>query len=558
MTDKTDDSLKKDYVKNLILVMSGGVGERFGGNCPKQYNIINGRMVIDYVIDACRNSLYSDQIVIVARDEYVQLLKERYALPVVEGGDTRPKSVANGLKFIKNHYPNCEKLIITNAVCPLATTEQYDKYFSYLDSYDFVLTCWKLAPALHRFDEIKVDRDDFFNIMEPDAYNFNILYQNFDFKNLKKYIFHNMPDTSSRKYCFDYPYTTKLTYATDLDVIKVLYERIVENKKREKTLNLVNDCLSGPYNNTDVHKWSENITDYLQEISNKYGIINISIDPKSHANLVYKAESLNTGTLYIKFCPNKNLYRKEYLFYKLASHKIVPELYDYNDDYNCLITKAILPGISVKFSEENNELRAFFDYVFSKKIPSNQIPSDYKIPFFLDDFNEYVLAGKTYSYKEDYRNKLEKIAIEIYEKYFGESPLYFIHRDLQRNNILQNDTTCLAIDPRGAVAPIEFEFTSMFIAELRGVQIDETFTQKFNRIFNFFLKYTDEKKLYAALFIFWVYKINDYLCFKKDNRFLCNWAIDSLEFLFIKKENNRVGEISFDKNYKIKLESDCF
>ena len=42
--------MKKEYVHNVILVMSGGVGARFGTDCPKQYNIMDNRMVIDYVI----------------------------------------------------------------------------------------------------------------------------------------------------------------------------------------------------------------------------------------------------------------------------------------------------------------------------------------------------------------------------------------------------------------------------------------------------------------------------------------------------------------------------
>lgn len=80
-----------------------------------------------------------------------------------------------GIKYIHDHY-DCEKLIITNAVCPLATSEQYDKYFRLLDEYDFVLTTWKLAPALQHFDGTRVDRDDYFNVMEPDAYRFKMLW----------------------------------------------------------------------------------------------------------------------------------------------------------------------------------------------------------------------------------------------------------------------------------------------------------------------------------------------------------------------------------------------
>jgi len=45
-----------NYARNIILVMSGGIGSRFGADCPKQYCLMNGRMAIDYVMDACRKT----------------------------------------------------------------------------------------------------------------------------------------------------------------------------------------------------------------------------------------------------------------------------------------------------------------------------------------------------------------------------------------------------------------------------------------------------------------------------------------------------------------------
>ena len=54
----------KNHVHNVILVMSGGVGARFGADCPKQYCMMGNRMVMDYVMDACRKTKGVDAIVI--------------------------------------------------------------------------------------------------------------------------------------------------------------------------------------------------------------------------------------------------------------------------------------------------------------------------------------------------------------------------------------------------------------------------------------------------------------------------------------------------------------
>lgn len=41
-------------VHNVILIMSGGVGSRFGADCPKQYCMMGGKKIIEYAIDAAR------------------------------------------------------------------------------------------------------------------------------------------------------------------------------------------------------------------------------------------------------------------------------------------------------------------------------------------------------------------------------------------------------------------------------------------------------------------------------------------------------------------------
>ena len=49
---------------NIVVLLSGGVGKRFGATIPKQYNMIAGRPVIDYVIDAIKESKEADHTVV--------------------------------------------------------------------------------------------------------------------------------------------------------------------------------------------------------------------------------------------------------------------------------------------------------------------------------------------------------------------------------------------------------------------------------------------------------------------------------------------------------------
>ena len=37
---------------NIIAILASGVGNRYGADIPKQFTIIRGKMLIEYVIDA--------------------------------------------------------------------------------------------------------------------------------------------------------------------------------------------------------------------------------------------------------------------------------------------------------------------------------------------------------------------------------------------------------------------------------------------------------------------------------------------------------------------------
>lgn len=519
----------KSYIKNVILVMSGGTGSRFGADCPKQYCTMNGRLVIDYVMDACRKTKNSDAVVVVAADDYIDFIYKRYEIPVVAGGKTRPESVANGIKYIHKHY-DCEKLIITNAVCPLATSEQYNRYFDFLDEYDYVLTTWKLAPALHRFDGVRVDRDDFFNVMEPDAYRFKTLYNNFNFTSMHKYIFHNMPDNSKPMFCFDYPYTMKLTYRHDLKLLKILYDEIIINPEKEKTLQIVNNYLSSD-GTQGVEKWVAAVQHYICDIADKFEVTSYCINSQTEANIVYEAQSNTHGNIIIKFSPSKFHYHKECMFYKLASKDIMAEFIDSDEEYNAIILKMVKPGYQVRFDCENTELRNFFDKVNDAMIPEEAIKEDKLIPTVMGEFEEYVRCAGRYTYEAKFRKIMEDKAREIWYRYFEKSNKYFIHRDLHRRNILKAPGEELrAIDPRGAVGPRAFEYVIQFIIELR--EFENFNRDKYNEMFGYFTKYVSPEELRAALFIFLVYKMNDYVFQKNDNYKLASWCKECILELY--------------------------
>lgn len=530
---------KEKYKKNVILIMSGGSGSRFGADCPKQYCMMDNRYVIDYVMDACRYSKLADEIVVVAAADYTDFIQERYGVPVVCGGKSRPESVANGIRYIHDHY-ECEKLVITNAVCPLATSEQYDRYFHLLEKYDYVLTTWKLAPALQRFDGTRVDRDDFFNVMEPDAYRFPVLYRNFDFKSLKKYIFHNMPYESNAYYCFDYPYTMKLTYPHDLKLLEILYKDIVEQPQKEGTLQIVNSYLSAD-GRQGVGQWIASVQMFMREMAQAYSVTSYRLNSQTEANIVFEAETEKRGALIFKFTPTFFHFRKEFLYYKYASKKIMAELVGWDEEYNVLVLKKVKPGLQVKYDAANPCLRNFYDRVNANLIPEEYITDDVEgLPTVMEEFEEYVNASDRFTFRYNFRKVMEKKARKIWEKYFEDVPKFYLHRDLHRRNILMSADGYVAIDPRGAIGPREYEYVIPFIIELREKQ--ERTVELYKEMFEYFSVYCDRRHLAAALFIFWVYKMDDYVFQKNDNYKLADWCAESIVKLYFPDESRALDD----------------
>lgn len=531
------NSRMKNYVHNVILVMSGGVGARFGADKPKQYCEMKGRPVIEYVLDACKLSKKTDQVVIVTADDYVESVQQLYGYPTTVGGKNRTESLYNGLSFVARHY-DCEKVIIINAVCPLVVESQIDRYFELLDDYDYVLTSWKIVSTLHRYDGQLVDRNDYFHVMEPEGYNFKKLYANYKKDYPVPYVFHQMPKDSKPFYCFDYPYTMKLTYSSDLKIAEILYDDIIEKPRHDKTMQKMNMWLSS-FRSEGIEKiteWSSKIPEYLDVLSQRWEITSAFLNPHAFATCVYEAYSRKYGPVIIKFHSPTGRFSSELAYYEKSKGEYMAKLLDYDKDYRALLIKKVLPGNQVKFNIANDEL-----YSFYKKVSENfiEVTNDLEnVPTIMSEFNMNVDNAHNYTYEHDFRQRLEKMAYSVYDEYFSDAKLYFLHRDLHRRNLLQSTNGIIAIDPLGCIGPKEFEFAIEVIIETR--QSEEPI-QCYQQLFSFFSNFVDSERLAAALFFIFVHKMDEYVFVKHDHYEMASWALSMIKKLFFTEEELPYG-----------------
>lgn len=208
----------------IVTILANGVGSRFGSDMPKQFHKINDKMIIEYVIEAAVNSS-ADKIVI-ATDEYsygcyFTEIKKNSHIDIIMGGKTRNLTLKKTLDYIRDNY-KCNKLIVCDAVRPLITGKLLDDYFSYLDSYDAVVTAQKITDSLGCYDFQKVDRERYYLMQSPEGFIFNLLYESFDPESKLTEVTQQLPQSSKIKLYFEFVNNFKLTYPEDINYLKVL------------------------------------------------------------------------------------------------------------------------------------------------------------------------------------------------------------------------------------------------------------------------------------------------------------------------------------------------
>ena len=58
-------------IRNIAIVLAGGVGSRLGLSTPKQFFKVAGKMVIEHTLDTFEHNTHIDEIVIVSNPVYV-------------------------------------------------------------------------------------------------------------------------------------------------------------------------------------------------------------------------------------------------------------------------------------------------------------------------------------------------------------------------------------------------------------------------------------------------------------------------------------------------------
>jgi len=155
-------------LKSWAIVVAAGTGERFGG--PKQYQLLGGRRVMDWSIDAARHACAGVVLVVpLARAADPEPAVDT----VVTGGTTRSGSVRNGLAAVPD---DADVIVVHDAARPLAPERLWEAVIDAITvGNDAAVPVVPVTDTLRRAGGGTVDRREFVAVQTPQAFRAEVL-----------------------------------------------------------------------------------------------------------------------------------------------------------------------------------------------------------------------------------------------------------------------------------------------------------------------------------------------------------------------------------------------
>lgn len=162
------------------LLLAGGSGSRFGGEVPKQYQMLGGKSVLRRAADEFLGHPAIDHVRVVLRDEDLPLYRSAFAnaavLPPVAGGPTRQESARLGLESLRELSP--DGVLIHDGARPFPDAALIDRAIAALDRCPAAIPALPVVDTLKRGDadgaliSATVDRSGLWRAQTPQAFRY--------------------------------------------------------------------------------------------------------------------------------------------------------------------------------------------------------------------------------------------------------------------------------------------------------------------------------------------------------------------------------------------------
>jgi len=137
-------------MKNIAVVLAGGIGERMKLNIPKQLLKISGKPILEHTVYALQESEYIDEIIVMMKAEYIEQTKEDLKsfskiVAIEAGGETRNDTSRIALSHIKEDEAN---VLFHDAVRPFINNAIIKRCLDALETYNAVDTAIPSADTI--------------------------------------------------------------------------------------------------------------------------------------------------------------------------------------------------------------------------------------------------------------------------------------------------------------------------------------------------------------------------------------------------------------------------
>lgn len=242
-------------MKNIAIILAGGIGQRLGESIPKQFLKVAGKKVIEHTLDVFQNHPQIDEIAVVVHPHHISevetlSIRNNYTKlkKILRGGEERYDS---SLAAINAYDTNVEdvNLIFHDAVRPLVNNRIISDCISALETYNAVDVVVKTTDTIIQVNDTNCIsgipiREHLRNGQTPQAFKLSIIKQAYELA-LKDPKFKTTDDCGVvYKYLPEEPiriiegeqFNMKLTYKEDLFLLDKLFQlRSVTQQSNELT-----------------------------------------------------------------------------------------------------------------------------------------------------------------------------------------------------------------------------------------------------------------------------------------------------------------------------------
>lgn len=146
---------------NIALILSGGTGTRLGGDIPKQYIEVDGRIVLSYCFETIVKCKKIDGVWIAAAEQWHDVILrcvekydgEKKFKGFSKPGENRQLSIFNGLCDIRSRCSEQDYVLVHDAARPLLTAELLERCLDGAVGHDGAM------PVLPMKDTVYLSRD---------------------------------------------------------------------------------------------------------------------------------------------------------------------------------------------------------------------------------------------------------------------------------------------------------------------------------------------------------------------------------------------------------------